>query len=57
VPVSSNRHYNESAEIFEALLRDLKYMNEEISKIEESLFKLGAPYTQGSNYIPDWKRE
>jgi len=57
VPVSANKHYNESAEIFEGFLKDLKNMNDEIIKIEESLYKLGAPYTQGSNIIPDWKRD
>jgi hypothetical protein len=57
VPASANRHYNESAEIFEGFLKDLRNMNDEITKIEESLYKLGSPYTQGSNFIPDWKRE
>jgi photosystem II stability/assembly factor-like uncharacterized protein len=57
VPSSANRHYNESADIFESMLKELRLMNDEITKLEEALFKLGAPYTQGSNFIPDWKRE
>ena len=56
-PVSAERHYTQAADIFEQLLKDLKTMDKAISDIEMELFKLGAPYTQGSDFVPDWKRE
>ena len=57
VPVSAEKNYSQAAEILEKLLSDVKNMESELKKLEEELFKLGAPYTQGSDFIPDWKRE
>ena len=57
VPASANRHYELAGEIFEQFLKDMNAVNKEISIIEEEMFKLGAPYTKGSSFVPDWKRE
>jgi hypothetical protein len=56
-PASAERHYAQAADIFEQLLKDLKTMDKEIAEMEQEMYKLGAPYTQGSDFVPDWKKE
>lgn len=57
VPTSADRQYRLAGEIFEQFLKDLEAVNKEVSTIEEEMYKLGAPYTKGSSFVPDWKME
>ncbi len=57
VPEWAETHYREAGEILEDALVTASSIDQEIKKIEEQLYKLGAPYSKGSSFIPDWKLE
>lgn len=57
LPNSATQQYEASATIFESWLQELKSIESELVAVEKLLFGLGAPYTSGSPYMPDWKKE
>jgi photosystem II stability/assembly factor-like uncharacterized protein len=57
VPEWAEAHYQEAGEILEDALKTAADLEKEIAKIEEQLYKQGAPYSKGSSFIPDWKLE
>lgn len=54
---SAYKRYEIAGDLFTAFLSNLATLEGRIIKLEERLSKDGAPYTNGSSLIPDWKKE